>query len=118
VNRAQFERLLPWLAIGAGAVVIYKAFQGIAAVGSVLTSTGSAIGSGLYDFLHPNEMGETTFFLVIFPDGVRHAVPSKSISPNGVFRNANLSLTYAGDGLTYQIVRKKDEPNKLYAVRP
>lgn len=72
-----------------------------------LTSAGEAIGSGLYDFFHPNQVGETTFYVVTFPDGSRHSVPASAVDSSGVFLNKNLSPTYAGDGKRYRIVVSK-----------
>lgn len=53
---------------------------------SLLDSAGSAVGSGLFDLFHPDPVGETTFYLVTFPDGVRHSVPSRSVNAKGIFQ--------------------------------
>lgn len=82
------------IAIMAGiGVGIYVAFQLLDAgkkAKDALNSAGEAIGSGLYDFFHPDTVGETVYYTVTFPprpigDGQRHAVPSRSVNANGVF---------------------------------
>lgn len=104
-----FEKILTWGAIGAGLYLALKVVGLIQSAGSVLTTTGSAIGTGLYDFFHPDTFGESLYYNVMFPDGQRHAVPSRSVNSDGLFRNSNLSPQYAGDGRMYRIlVRKSD----------
>lgn len=75
--------------------VLYKVFgavstvasgvgSAVSAVGGALTNTGEAIGSGLYDLVHPNELGSMDYLVVSFPDG-KHAVPADSVNANGLF---------------------------------
>jgi len=104
-----FEKILTWGAIGVGLYLGLKVVGLIEDTGSVLKSSGEAIGSGLFDFFHPDAAGETLYYNVMFPNGQRHAVPSRAVDSNGIFRNSNLSPNYAGDGLRYRImVRKSD----------
>ena len=110
-----FEKWLTWGAIGAGLYLAWKTYSGLSAAADVLANTGSAIGSGLYDFFHPDAVGETLFYTVNFPDGSRHSVPSSVVAGDGWFRNAHLTPNYAGDGRTYRIVKRKGTA-MLYAV--
>lgn len=56
---------------------------------SLLDTLSTAIGSGLFDLFHPDPVGETTFYMVTFPDGQRHSVPSRTVSTKGVFTLPN-----------------------------
>lgn len=104
-----FEKILTWGAIGVGLYLALKVVGIIEATGSVLKTSGEAIGSGLFDFFHRDQVGEMLFYTVMFPNGQKHAVPSRAVSRDGLFRNSNLSSTYAGDGKMYRIlVRKSD----------
>lgn len=104
-----FEKILTWGAIGVGLYLALKVVGIIEATGSVLKSSGEAIGSGLFDFFHRDQVGEMTFYTVMFPDGQKHTVPSRAVDSNGFFVNRNLSPNYAGDGKRYRIlVRKSD----------
>lgn len=65
-------------------LIAQGAQQGLKALNSV----GSALGTGLYDLIHPNELGETTFYMVNFPNGSRHSIPSSQVNAKGQFRYA------------------------------
>ena len=93
--------------VGALAAGVYLLTRATSKVADALTDAGSAIGSGLYDFFHPDQLGETTFYVVTFPDGQRHSVPASKVDSSGVFLNQNLAPTYAGDGKRYRIVVSK-----------
>lgn len=88
-------------ALAGGAVLAYRFYSDAK---GALTTAGEAIGSGLFDFFHPDQLGETTFYIVTFPDGVKHSVPSRSVDANGLFTNKNLAPNYAGDGKRYRIL--------------
>lgn len=45
----------------AGIYVAWRTFGAVGAVGGALTATGEKIGSGLYDWLHPNEWDSYRF---------------------------------------------------------
>lgn len=76
-----------------GAYLVYRitgaAYQAADAVVDKLTDTGSKIGSGVYDFFHPDVVGESVFYTVGFPkpvgDAQKHAVPSRSVAEDGTF---------------------------------
>lgn len=99
-----------WLLLalfGAGAYFLYRTST---AAQRALATAGEAIGSGLFDLFHPDQVGETLFYTVAFPDGQNHAVPSRSVNSAGRFVNRNLSPSYPGDGKTYQLVVDKSKP--------
>lgn len=104
-------------ALGFGAYALYTTLN---AARKGLTTVGDAIGSGLYDFFHPNEMGETKFFLVTFPDGQRHSIPASYIDASGIFVNKPdpNNPTYKGDGKTYRIVKKTGAGTLTLAAFP
>ena len=84
------ENLITIGVVVIGAYFIYRAIQEVADVKDKLADVGSAIGSGLFDFFHPDQVGETIFYSVTFPkspvgDGQRHAVPSRSVNAQGQF---------------------------------
>lgn len=88
---------------------------GAQAVSSALTSTGNAIGSGLYSLFGPSDaqtLGETTFLTVSFPDG-KHAVPSSAVNPDGSFIWTGYP-SGTQQPVTYQLV--KDASNQWYAT--
>lgn len=76
-----------------GAYLVYRvtgaAYAAADKVVDKLTQTGEKIGSGVYDFFHPDVVGETIFYTVQFPgpvgDGLKHSVPSRSVNTDGVF---------------------------------
>jgi len=112
-----FEKWLTWGAIGVGAYFIFKLVSFGSAAAKVLTTTGEAVGSGLYDFFHRDPLGETTYYLVRFPDGSRHSVASRSVDNSGLFKNTGDGRQYAGDGELYRLVIEKATKN-YFAVRP
>jgi hypothetical protein len=89
-----FEKWLTWGAVG---VVGYLALQAIGLVKSgvdavsaakgALNTAGGAIGRTVYDWFHPNQIGESVFYIVRFPDGFFHSVPSLSVDGQGVFKH-------------------------------
>jgi len=76
------------LLAGLAGAVYWLASRGIAQVSKALTSTGEAIGSGLFDFFHPHQAGELLYYSVTFPNGDRHAIASGNVDSNGLFRFA------------------------------
>ena len=116
VDPVNVEKLIPWIVAGGALVVVGKVLTIGASVKGALTSVGSAIGTGLYDYLHPNELGETVFAILIFPDGQKHSVPASKISASGTFVAKNLSPQYPGDGRTYRVLVDKSDRLKRYAV--
>jgi hypothetical protein len=102
------EKLLLWGGVIAGALIVSKILNVGKAAGEVLTATGSKIGETLYDLFHPSSEGETTFFIVKFPDAQFHSVPASYVDEDGFFVNMNLAPNYAGDGKKYRIVIDKN----------
>jgi hypothetical protein len=72
-------------AVGIGLYVIAQAVKGLGNIKDTLNDAGAAIGSGLFNLFHPDPVGETLYYTPTFPDGRRHAVPSRSVSRNGQF---------------------------------
>lgn len=62
--------------------------QGATAGLKALNDVGSALGTGLYERINPGAVGETTFHLVTFPNGSRHAIASGNVNDKGQFRYA------------------------------
>jgi len=102
-----FEKILTWGAIGVGLYLGLQVLGLVKGAKDALATAGGAIGSGLYSILHPNELGEMQFHVALFPDGVRHSIPSSAVSPgNGTFTNYWPSNPlYRGDGKRYKLVR-------------
>lgn len=98
-------------AIGIGAYFIYEAVQKAVAVREKLQNVGEAIGSGLFDFFHPDPVGETTFYIPTFPDGTRHSVPSRSVNSRGQF-----ILTQFYGSQVWQLLTSKSD-GKRYAAK-
>lgn len=102
------NKTLNLLLIGAG-IYALSLIMGVARkIPDALTSVGEAIGSGLYEFIHPNAVGETRFLLVTFPDGQRHSVPSSTVGSNARFKFT--------DGNTYDLIVRKSDGFK-YAIK-
>jgi hypothetical protein len=104
------SKTLNLLLIGAG-IYAFTLIMGVARkIPDALTSVGEAIGSGLYDFFHPDPTGEMLFYTVRFPDGQWHTVPSKTVGSNGRFKFL--------DGITYQLLERIGEVGRnRYAVK-
>ena len=76
-----------------GAYLVYRitgaASETIDKVVDSFTSTGENLGERVFDFFHPDPVGETTFYTVEFPgpigDGQRHSVPARSVNADGIF---------------------------------
>lgn len=109
----KLEKILPWAAVIAGAFVVAKLFDFGKKASDVLTSTGEAIGGSLYEYFHPNPEGDPMNFLITFPDGVRHQVPSRSLSSDGTFVNVGDGVVYRGDGKTYRMMIRKTDGNRF-----
>ncbi len=98
-----FEKYLTWGAIIGVGYVALKALGFIGSVKSGLNEFGSAVGTTLYDWFHPNEVGEKLFYIVRFPDGQFHSVPSLTVANDGTFTNKGTPPLYIGDGKVYRI---------------
>lgn len=87
-------------ALALGAYVLYKVFSAASAVAgaasagakavgqavsSAYTNTVDAVSSGLYAAFGPADVGTSVYFLVNFPNGARHAVPSNTVDGSGNF---------------------------------
>lgn len=75
-----------------------------------LNDVGSAIGSGLFDLFHPDQVGEMLFHIVTFPNGARHSIPSRSVDKNGQFSYIQPPLA----ATRWQLLTGKD--GKRYAA--
>lgn len=104
-----FEKLLTWAAIAGIGFFGYKIYSGLSAVKDSLSSLGSALGSGLYDLFHPDQTGEMVFYNVLFPDGQKHAIPSRSVDSSGRF-------TYQGRRYQLLVDKGKQSGVNKYAV--
>lgn len=106
-----------WGAVLGGLFLAYKVVSGVVTVAGAgakaLTSTGEAIGSGLYDMFHKDPVGDATYYIVQFPDGQRHQVPSRSVDSSGLFKNSGDGYVYQGDGRTYRLVVERATGNKV-----
>lgn len=90
--------------VAGGAFYLYRTFAGVS---RVFTTAGEAIGSGLFDLFHPDQVGEMLFYKAKFPDGKFHAIPSRAVNADGIFLNRNLAPNYAGDGRKYRLLVDK-----------
>lgn len=95
-------------AVGAGIFLALKLLRPAQAALDALGNAGAAIGSGLFDLFHPNQVGETLFYTTYFPNGSRHAVASQSVSASGQFQmvipplaNTRWQLLQGKDGRKY-----------------
>lgn len=93
-----------WLLLGAVAGAGLWVYGKLGGVSKALTTAGEAIGSGLYDLFNPDPLGEVTYYIVRFPDGAKHAVPSRSVSADGFFTNTGDGYKYKGDGKRYKLL--------------
>lgn len=62
-------------AVGAAASAVNSAYQ----------TTVAAVGSGLYAVFGPTDKSASMYYIVNFPDGNRHAVPSNTVDSSGNF---------------------------------
>lgn len=88
------------------------------ATNAALGGVPQAIGETISSWFAPTLSGDAANMLdysVLFPDGIRHAVPSNRVDKTGRFVNRNLSANYAGDGYTYRI--GFNQSNQRVAVR-
>lgn len=61
------------------------ASQAANAITQAVTGDDNAtLGTAIYDWLHP-EQSVSPIYLLIFPDGAKHAIDSKDIQSGGVF---------------------------------
>lgn len=79
-----------FVALGLGA--IYVLYRGTKVAGEAATAllnapsaAGEAIGSALYDWVHPYNPATDTFYVTNFPDGSRHAVQASTVGQDGSF---------------------------------
>lgn len=93
-----------WLLLALFAGGAYYLYRTATGVSRALTSAGEAIGSGLFDLFHPDQVGETLFYKAKFPDGKFHSVPSRAVNADGIFLNKNLAPNYPGDGRKYRLL--------------
>jgi hypothetical protein len=56
-----------------------------AAVLNAPAALGSKIGLTLYDWIHPDTVGESLYYMVTFPDGARHSIASHTVDSSGRF---------------------------------
>ena len=64
--------------------------------GGALQTAGETLSRWTYDLFNSDEIGETTFYTVTFPDGQRHAVGASTVSKSGTF-------TYNGKAYTLYV---------------
>lgn len=102
-----FEKYLTWAAIGGIGYLVLKTIGLFKSASDVLTSAGSAAGGAVYEWLHPNAVGETIFYTARFPDGSFHTVPSLSVASDGTFTNKGSPPLYVGDGKVYRLAVSK-----------
>ncbi len=95
-----------------GGYALFKLLQGALFVGSIpanvknaLGSVGSALGSGLFDLFHPDQVGESLFYTPTFADGSRHAIASREVNALGQFtyQNTRYQLLTGRDGMRYAV---------------
>lgn len=73
-----------WLILLAAAGAAYYLYKKVALIPAVLTSTGEAIGSGLYDWFHPDAGAQETDYYVHFSNG-NYYIPSTTVDSAGLF---------------------------------
>ena len=94
-----------WPLLALAAVAGYLVYRTVKGVGTALTSTGAAIGTNLYDVLHPNDgSGESIYYMVTFEDGTRHAIPGSTVQ-NGhfMYNGASYSMINDAKGFHYAL---------------
>lgn len=93
-----------------GGYLVVKAFQAVTFVGELpqkslaaLNSVGGALGSGLFNILHPDTTGEMLYYIITFPDGKRHAIGSLTVNADGQFSyaGARYQMLVGKDGMRY-----------------
>lgn len=90
-------------ALAVAGYLVYQLVKGIKATGAAIggaagaiggavstaySTTTDALGSGLYKIFGPDDakaLGSMTYFMVNFPDGLRHAVPANTVNASGLF---------------------------------
>jgi hypothetical protein len=89
------------LAVAGGAWWLYKKASLIPAV---LTSTGEAIGGGLYDWFHPADGAQETDYYVQFSNGAFY-IPSNTVDTNGLFtfRGAQFRIVNDAQGMHHAV---------------
>lgn len=104
-----FEKWLTWAAIGGVGYLAYQIYSAGSATKGALNSLGSAIGSGLFELIHGDEVRRALApnLIVRFPGDQLHQVPSVAVDSSGRFVNSHLAPNYAGDGRTYQLLKAK-----------
>lgn len=100
-----FEKILTWGAIGVVGYLALEVMGFLKSAKDTVTDFGGSIGRGLYDWFHPDTVGEKIMYTVRFPDGVFHSVPSLSVGNDGTFTNKGSPPFYVGDGKVYRIAR-------------
>ena len=68
-----------------------------------LKEIGEGLGEALFDFFHPDPVGETYYFTVTFPDTSKHAIARSQVTSDRTFVNSGNGLNYDGDGKTYKL---------------
>jgi hypothetical protein len=76
---------------GAGTPYENKGAVGILAnatntlLGGAPQAVGETLSRWTYDILNGDDIGETTFYTVTFPDGTKHAIGATTVSKSGAF---------------------------------
>lgn len=102
-----FEKYLVWGAIIGVGYIVLKTLGLISSAKEALTETGGAIGRSVYDWFHPDTVGEKINYTVKFPDGSFHTVGSLTVGNDGTFTNKGAPPFYVGDGKVYRLARAK-----------
>jgi hypothetical protein len=79
------EKFAVYAALAFALYSVYKVYRGTKAVTDALHNAGSAAGSAIFDWFHPDQVGETIFYTVQFPDGSKHAIASRAVGSDGGF---------------------------------
>lgn len=105
------EKLILYGLIAGGLYLAFKILNPIQQAGAALVSAGEAIGSGLYDYFHPDELGATMFYVVTFPDNSNHAVDARLIDSDGLFTVPPNIPAFVGQ--TFQLVTSKKDGKRF-----
>lgn len=73
-----------WIILGAVGVAGFWLYRKVTSVPEALARVGESASAAVFEFFHPNAVGETLFYTVNFSNG-RHAIPASTVDSQGRF---------------------------------
>jgi hypothetical protein len=95
-----FEKVLFYGALIAGGYLLYRTWRVAQSVKNAASWAAGKAGTSVanaFEWFVPFDTGENLYYAVEFPDGKRHAIPSRSLARDGSFLFNNVRYRMAVD---------------------